>query len=67
MVRLGGESGKWFWLPCSTVGKNVVVPFVFLQTGSDMLILLLLYLNDYIYVGCNAFANSELKYFPIHW
>ena len=45
MARLGGESGKKFWLPCSTVGRNVVVPFVFPQTNLDMLILFLLYLN----------------------
>ena len=36
MVRLGGESCKWFWLPYSTVGRNVVVPFVFPHIGSDM-------------------------------
>ena len=29
MVRLGGESGKYIWLPCAMVGRNMVVPFVF--------------------------------------
>jgi hypothetical protein len=47
MVRLGGELGQVIWLPYSTVGRNVVVPFVFPRTGSDMYSFLL-YVNDLI-------------------
>jgi hypothetical protein len=36
MVRLGGERNKYFWLFCSMVGWNLVIPFVVPTICLDM-------------------------------
>ena len=51
MVRLGGESGKWLWLPCSTVGRNVVVSFVFSRIGFRYVDLPLSIMNGYVFIS----------------
>jgi len=61
-----GQARGWirqvFWLSCSTVGRNMVVPFVFPQVGSIMF--LYSSLSELFYIWCNVFVRSELKWFP---
>ena len=56
-----GWIGQVFWFPCSMVARNVVVPFVFSQAGSNML--RYSSLSEWFYIWCNVFVKSELKWF----
>ena len=62
MVRIGGELGKWLWMPCSIVGRNVVVPFVFPRIGFRYVDLPLFIMNDYVFIRCHI--KSELEWCP---
>ena len=57
-----GWTRQVIWLPCSTVGRNVAVPFVSLRTGSYMLIFSFS-VWMIICIWCNASSYANVKYF----